>query len=69
MTAREREAPQILDGRRRLRIARGSGTAVSDVNRLVKQFKQMKRMMKSLRAQGGRANLRSLMGSGRSFPR
>ena len=69
MTAQERGAPQILDGRRRLRIARGSGTSVSDVNRLVKQFKQMKRMMKSLRTQGSRPNVRSLMGSGRSFPR
>jgi signal recognition particle subunit SRP54 len=69
MTLEERNAPQILDGRRRLRIARGSGTSVSDVNRLVKQFKQMKRMMKSLQTQGRRANLRDLMRSGRSFPR
>jgi signal recognition particle subunit SRP54 len=69
MTKDERRAPQILDGRRRLRIARGSGTSVSDVNRLVKQFKQMKRMMKSLQTQGRRANLRDLMRPGRSFPR
>ena len=69
MTKDERRAPQILDGRRRLRIARGSGTSVNDVNRLVKQFKQMKRMMKSLQTQGRRANLRDLMRPGRSFPR
>ena len=69
MTRDERRAPQILDGRRRLRIARGSGTSVSDVNRLVKQFKQMKRMMKSLQTQGRRANLRDLMRPGRSFSR
>jgi signal recognition particle subunit SRP54 len=70
MTAEERGAPQILDGRRRLRIARGSGTSVADVNRLVKQFKTMKRMMKTLANQGGRRpNLRSLMGTGRPFPR
>lgn len=69
MTREERRAPQILDGRRRLRIARGSGTSVNDVNRLVKQFKQMKRMMKSLQTQGRRANLRDLMRTGRSFPR
>src|SRR6185436_957303 len=52
MTREERGAPQILDGRRRLRIARGSGTSVNEVNRLVKQFKTMKRMMKSLQTQG-----------------
>ncbi|HET8946294.1 MAG TPA: signal recognition particle protein [Candidatus Polarisedimenticolia bacterium] len=70
MTAEERGAPQILDGRRRLRIARGSGTSVADVNRLVKQFKTMKRMMKTLANQGARRpNLRNLMGSGRPFPR
>jgi len=69
MTRDERRAPQILDGRRRLRIARGSGTSVSDVNRLVKQFKQMKRMMKSLQTQGRRTNLRDLMRPGRSFSR
>jgi signal recognition particle subunit SRP54 len=69
MTQHERRAPQILDGRRRLRIARGSGTSVNDVNRLVKQFKQMKRMMKSLQTQGRRTNLRDLMRTGRSFPR
>jgi signal recognition particle subunit SRP54 len=69
MTQHERRSPQILDGRRRLRIARGSGTSVNDVNRLVKQFKQMKRMMKSLQTQGRRTNLRDLMRTGRSFPR
>jgi signal recognition particle subunit SRP54 len=69
MTREERGAPQILDGRRRLRIARGSGTSVNEVNRLVKQFKQMKRMMKSLQTQGRRANLGAMFKQGRSFPR
>ena len=69
MTLKERGAPQILDGRRRLRIARGSGTSVNEVNRLVKQFKQMKRMMKSLQTQGRRANLGAMFKQGRSFPR
>jgi signal recognition particle subunit SRP54 len=69
MTPLERRQPAVLDGGRRLRIARGSGTSVSEVNRLVKQFKQMKRMMKSLQAGGRRPNLKSLLGSGRSFPR
>jgi signal recognition particle subunit SRP54 len=69
MTRAERLAPQVLDGRRRLRIARGSGTSVTDVNRLVKQFKQMKRMMKSLQSQGRRGNLKDMIRQGRPFPR
>ncbi len=46
MTARERADPRTIDGRRRLRIARGSGRPVSDVNQLLKQFFEMGRMMK-----------------------
>jgi signal recognition particle subunit SRP54 len=46
MTAEERAGPRIIDGRRRLRIARGSGRPVSDVNQLLKQFFEMGRMMK-----------------------
>jgi signal recognition particle subunit SRP54 len=46
MTPREREDPRIIDGRRRLRIARGSGRPVFEVNQLLKQFLEMKRMMK-----------------------
>jgi signal recognition particle subunit SRP54 len=48
MTRRERRDPGVLDGSRRKRIARGSGTQVSDVNRLVKQFDEARRMMKQL---------------------
>jgi signal recognition particle subunit SRP54 len=70
MTQEERKDPSILDGRRRLRIARGAGVQVYEVNRLVKQFKQMKRMMKSLQGAGRRPNLKSLLsGMGRPFPR
>jgi signal recognition particle subunit SRP54 len=46
MTPREREDPRIIDGRRRLRIAKGSGRPVFEVNQLLKQFLEMKRMMK-----------------------
>ena len=46
MTAEEREYAEIIDGSRRKRIARGSGTAVEDVNRLLKQFGEMQRMLK-----------------------
>lgn len=49
MTPMERRHPERIDGRRRARIARGSGTTVADVNDLLRQFEQMKRMMKQLR--------------------
>jgi signal recognition particle subunit SRP54 len=51
MTPAERENPSIINGSRRTRIAKGSGTQVQDVNRLVKQFAEMQRMMKQF---GGR---------------
>jgi signal recognition particle subunit SRP54 len=59
MTARERRNPGIIDGSRRRRIAGGSGVRVQDVNRLLKQFQEMQRVMKSMK--GGR--LRQLMGA------
>jgi signal recognition particle subunit SRP54 len=59
MTPRERRHPAVIDGSRRRRIAGGAGVQVQDVNRLLKQYLDMQRMMKSLK--GG--NLRRLMGS------
>ncbi len=52
MTKRERKNPEILNGSRRKRIARGSGNKVQDVNRLMKQFKDMKKMMKMFTGKG-----------------
>ncbi len=49
MTARERRKPDLIDGSRRRRIAAGSGLQVQDVNRLLKQFQEMQRMMKSMK--------------------
>ena len=49
MTSRERAAPQVLNGSRKRRIARGSGQSVQEINRLLKQFAQMKRMMRTLK--------------------
>jgi signal recognition particle subunit SRP54 len=46
MTPRERQDPRMIDGRRRLRIAKGSGRPVFEVNQLLKQFMEMKKMMK-----------------------
>ncbi|RYD02752.1 hypothetical protein N752_23515 [Desulforamulus aquiferis] len=48
MTAWERQHPERIDGSRKKRIARGSGTRVQDVNQLLKQFEQTKKMMKQL---------------------
>jgi signal recognition particle subunit SRP54 len=47
MTKKEREFPQILNGHRKKRIAKGSGTSVQEINRLLKQYLQMKKMMKT----------------------
>jgi signal recognition particle subunit SRP54 len=52
MTPQERRAPQIIGGSRKKRIANGSGTKVQDVNRLLTQFEQMKKMMKSMTKRG-----------------
>ena len=48
MTPEERRKQHIINGSRRKRIARGSGTSVEEVNRLLKQFVQMQKMLKSL---------------------
>jgi signal recognition particle subunit SRP54 len=53
MTRDERANPDLLDGSRRLRIAKGSGRSIQEVNTLLKQFKEMKRMMKGLKKRRG----------------
>lgn len=66
MTPLERRRPDLLDGRRRRRIAQGSGTTVQEVNALMNQFNEMKKMMQKL-AQGGLSSLMgSLMGGGKN---
>jgi signal recognition particle subunit SRP54 len=54
MTPRERRNPHILNGSRKKRIARGSGTTITDVNRLLKQYKEMKRMLKMFKGKKGK---------------
>ena len=54
MTMKERVKPEIINGSRRKRIAEGSGTSVEDVNKLLKQFDQMKKMMKQFSGMGKR---------------
>ena len=60
MTPEERRKPRIINSSRRKRIARGSGTTVQEVNALLKQFRQMQRMMKQLGK--GKGKMRGLMG-------
>ncbi len=60
MTREERRNPKVLNAGRKRRIAQGSGTSVQDVNALLKQFRQMQRMMKQFRS--GRGGLASLLG-------
>ena len=62
MTPAERQDPTILNASRRRRIARGSGTSLPDVNRLMKQFAEMQRLMKQLGSGGGRRGLLETLG-------
>jgi len=64
MTPGERHSPRIINASRKRRIARGSGTTVTEVNDLLSQFRQMQRMMKQLTGGGkhGRGRMRGLMG-------
>ena len=64
MTQKERNNYTILNGSRRSRIALGSGTQVSDINRFIKQFEQAKKMMEMLSKMGGRGGF----GGGRGGP-
>jgi signal recognition particle subunit SRP54 len=64
MTAEERRRPELIKGSRRLRIAKGSGTSVQAVNQLVKQFDQMRKLMRQL-GRGKMPDLGALMGPGR----
>ena len=62
MTPAERQRPDIIRGSRKRRIATGSGTQVQDVNRLLKQFTQMQKMMKKMKGGGMAKMLRGLKG-------
>ncbi|MCB9515344.1 MAG: signal recognition particle protein [Candidatus Latescibacteria bacterium] len=64
MTRQERRRPEIIDGSRRRRIARGSGTTVQDVNQLLRQHGEMKKMMKTLGRMKGRGRVPGPMRGG-----
>src|SRR5262249_54495115 len=54
MTPNERQRPEVINGSRRQRIARGSGTTVQDVNRLLKQYAQLRKMMRQFKGLEGK---------------
>lgn len=67
MTNEERESPKILNGSRRLRIAKGSGSDIQDVNRLIKQFEETSKMMRMMSKGGGR-NMMQMMRNMKNAP-
>ncbi|HDK36267.1 MAG TPA: signal recognition particle protein [Bacteroidetes bacterium] len=66
MTREERRNPRLLNGNRKRRIARGSGTTVQDVNRLISQFNQMQKLMKRF-SKGGKRSMRGVLGGNYPF--
>ena len=64
MTSKEKRQISLLNASRRKRIASGSGTSVQEVNRLVKQYMEMAKMMKKIGRQGGGGLLKNLFGGG-----
>lgn len=67
MTPHERKMPAVINGSRKKRIAAGSGTQIQDVNRLLKQFKQMQKMMRKLSGKGGMKKMMRGLGGGMPF--
>jgi signal recognition particle subunit SRP54 len=64
MTMKERERPELLNAKRKKRVAAGSGTEVQDVNKLLKMHQEMGRAMKQIRKMGGLKGLGALLGGG-----
>jgi signal recognition particle subunit SRP54 len=67
MTSKERRNHQLINGSRRKRIAKGSGTSVEEVNRLLKQFVQMKKMLKQIGGMAGSGKKRGGLGMMKSM--
>ena len=57
MTKKERAKPYLLNASRRKRIAAGAGVTVEDVNKLMKQYEQMKKMFRSMNTKGGKRRM------------
>jgi signal recognition particle subunit SRP54 len=62
MTPHERQNPEVINGSRKKRIAVGCGRDITEVNRLMKQFDDMKKMMKVMQSPGGKRNMMNMFG-------
>jgi signal recognition particle subunit SRP54 len=68
MTIQERRNPNLLNGSRRTRIARGAGLPIKDLNALIKQFQQMKKMMRMMKGPKARKMMKQMQKSGMDMP-
>jgi signal recognition particle subunit SRP54 len=68
MTVSERQRPELIAGSRRRRIAKGSGTSPQDVNQLLNQFKQVKKLMKDMASPRGQKRLMNMMSQQKGGP-
>ncbi|QIK79692.1 signal recognition particle protein [Sphingomonas piscis] len=68
MTAKERARPDLINAKRKIRIAKGSGRTVQEVNKLLKMHQEMETVMKKLKKMGGLGKLASLFGGGGGLP-
>ncbi len=66
MTPKERSKPELINAKRKIRIAQGSGTTVQDVNKLLKMHQEMSTAMKKLKKMGGIKGMMAMLGKGRS---
>ena len=64
MTAKERAKPEIINAKRKIRVAKGSGTTVQDLNKLLKMHQEMATAMKRLKKMGGLGKLAAMFGGG-----
>jgi signal recognition particle subunit SRP54 len=64
MTAKERAKPELINAKRKIRIAKGSGTTVQEVNKLLKMHQEMSSAMKRLKKMGGFGKLAAMLGGG-----
>jgi signal recognition particle subunit SRP54 len=64
MTAKERTRPELINAKRKIRIAKGSGTTVQEINKLLKMHQEMSTAMKRLRKMGGLGKLASMFSKG-----
>ena len=64
MTGKERTKPELINAKRKIRIAKGSGTTVQDVNKLLKMHQEMATAMKKIRKMGGLKGMMAMLGKG-----